>query len=795
MKNFLKATLAIGLCAVAIADPLNQSLPVGTSLSGNYGARNIHLNPAALAFETELNGFSPLSYFSYGNNRSVPDEFSLGLTFGLFGLGFESLSQPEGKFQRYHVALAAPLTPTLFMGGRFGFQRADASAIAPYDSLDLGFQFRPTRYFSLGWTILRLNQPKALGTSLGSQWVVGATLRPWHWFDITIDGDTSSKNFGSNWGYQVTANTRVMPGLTVQAGYHKDYQWQAGVQWDLGQFSAYSTVQPRSDSKRLVSGISVSALPQTSLIKPVTALKIHIDDTLSDEGKQGTLFAQGRPSLWSVIAAINTAADQKIAAIHLTITSFPLGLASAQELYDALLRAREKKVNILVFLGNASLKEFLIASAANQIHMERNGTLTTLGLKVDQYFLRGSLDKFGVEPEFLARGEYKSAPEAFLLKKSSERNRKLMLSELKEAEKYLLPLLQRHRSIDNNTWNQMLTSALHSADEAIAKGLIDQVGSYAEFCQKNEGKFLVRTSLKQQSQDLSLPPRIAVVHAAGDILQDRIGLLSVAGRKAVTPKGIETQLNEALKDSRTQAIVLRINSGGGEILASEQIATLLEKAKKEKPVYATMADAAASGGYFIAAPGKRIFAQSLTLTGSIGVFLGKFSFQGLYRWLDLNKEVLSHAPYPNLFSEHKPWTEAERAILKRRMDSYYDAFVAYVAEQRHLKSDAAERAAKGRVWLGGSAIEQGLVDDLGGFHAAIQTAARDTGIKDHFEVWELQEPPSLLSALGLGALGTQASHLAPLNVIAPRVANELFWLSLLQENPFLYRTSFDSVLP
>lgn len=770
------------------ADPLNESLEMGASVSQAYDARSTLVNPAALAFQTELNGTAPYTSFVYGINNGIPDEFSSGLSWGYFGFGMEYLSKATGKLRRYNFALAAPVGPYVFFGTRFVLQRPETALIGDYNGWDLGLQVRPSRYFSIGATANRLNQPDILGVKSPVQFVFGATVRPIEWLDLSFDADTLSQNFGKTWGYQATASAEIMSGLRLRAGYHKDYEWQAGLQWDFGNMSVFSSAQPSSNLKKIVSGVTFSPLPYRSVVTKLSALKITIDGTLSDEGAKGNFFADERPSLWSVIRSVDEAAEKGFPAIFVRLDSFPLGLASAQDLFDALARARERGVHIEVFLGNSGIKEYMIAAAAHRIHMEKSGTLATLGLKVEHYFLRGTLDKIGVEPEFLARGEYKSAPEAFMRKESSELSRKTALDELKEAEDQLVPVLARYRGIKADKWKKMLQHALFSAEEAKAQGLVDAVDDFTSFNEDAENKFVMREKLKEHSRSLSLPRRVAVVHASGDILQDRVGLLSLAGRSAVTPDRMERHFKAALNDPRTDAIVLRVNSGGGEILASEQIAALVEKAKRKKPLYVSMGDAAASGGYFIAAPGTKIYAQPLTLTGSIGVFLGKFSFAGLYKWLQLNKEILSHAPYPSLFSEHKPWGPAEKEILRRRMNLYYESFVAYVAQKRNLKPADAENAAKGRVWLGSSAKARGLVDDLGGYRAAVSQAAEASGLGADYQVWEIQDSPSLMSAFGLGAL-SKSPTAEVLSLLSPEALSEMLWIESLKENPFLYRAS------
>src|SRR5262249_40561148 len=162
-----------------------------------------------------------------------------------------------------------------------------------------------------------------------------------------------------------------------------------------------------------------------------------------------------------------------------------------------------------------------------------------------------------------------------------------------------------------------------------------------------------------------------------------------------------------------KAIVLRVSSPGGEVLASDEIAGIIERARKQKPVVVSMGDVAASGGYLISAPADRIFLEPMTVTGSIGVFLGKFNLAGLLKKIELQKEVLSYAPHAGLFSEDRPLTNEGREILTRRLNQYYDSFVSFVAKSRGIPKEDAEAAAKGRVWLGEQARNLKLADERG----------------------------------------------------------------------------------
>lgn len=779
MRRIFLILLIQALTVVAVADPLNASLEIGASVSHSYDARNLLVNPAAMAYQADLNGPGPTSSLLLGVNQGFDNELSHTLNYSYFGFGIESLSQPAGKFRRYSFGLGVPFHPMLYGGIRLQFQRADTPVIGDYDSLDLGLQFRPSPYFSLGFLA---NHAR----STIRQYVFGATVRPLPFLDLSADLDTPSDNFFKKVSYQASANIEVIPGLHVSVGYHQDYQLQLGLQWNFLHGALVTHVQPQSDSKRVVTGLLFSPIPYRNSFQRAMGLRLDLDGSLSEEGFSGNLFSGERPSLAGVLKTLAEAEKNPPGIIVVHLESFPMGLASAEEIFEALSRLRERGTRIEVFLGNASLKEYLIASVGHVIHMEKSGTLTVLGLKSESYFVKGTLDKLGVQGEFLARGKFKSAPEMFTRTDSSDAHRQATKEEMAVAQTQVISLLGKYRGVDSKRWQEMIEHALWSADDLKQSKLIDAVDSFAHELERIEGHYALRESSRVRSERLALPPRIAVVPLSGDILASRMTVLSIAGRGTITPRRVDHLLSQALGDPRTSAIVLRVNSGGGEILASEEIAHLVEKAGKKKPIYLSMGDAAASGGYFIAIPAKRVFADPLTLTGSIGVFLGKFNLAGTFKWLQLKKEIISDAPYPNLFSEHQAWSPTERAILTKRMNQYYEGFTAYVAEKRKLTPAAAEKAAQGRVWLGHSALPLKLIDELGGINSAVRTAARDSDLSD-YETWVVEDGGGLFD-FSAGVLGKAGIFD---EVLPSDLSRQMFWWAQLKKDPFLYLSPID----
>jgi len=481
--------------------------------------------------------------------------------------------------------------------------------------------------------------------------------------------------------------------------------------------------------------------------------------------------------------------DNRVKLIVVELDAFPLGLGAAQDVYSALKRIKASGKQVEVYVGNAGIKEYLIASVANKIHMDPDGELRLLGLRSSQYFLKGTFDKVGIKGEFLAKGKYKTAPEMFTRETASEINRQATLERLKAAEKELLKLFSESRNINSAKWRRILEHALYGANDAKNAGLIDNVESFASGIKDVDKRYWLRTNLNKQKEDLYLPPKIAIIVAQGDILQKQVPFLSLLGEPQVTPSKLAKRFSRALRDPRTKAIVLRVNSPGGEILASHEIASLVESAKEKKLVVVSMGDVAASGGYMISAPADKIYAQPLTITGSIGVFLGKFNLGQLYKKVGLNKEILSHSPYADLFSEHKGWSPKQKNIMIRRLDQYYEGFVSFVARKRNLSLDKVEAAAQGRVWLGAQAKSKSLIDVEGSYLAAIRDTAAQVGLETgEYEIWGVKERRGLFDfGVGDSVLVRGEPSDTHLPQLFGELAQQMHWKAKSKEHPLLYR--------
>lgn len=668
-----------------------------------------------------------LSSISWGW-RELKDDFAFSLGWGNLGFGVESLSRANLEvYNRYSFASSLSLTPWLFFGSRLGLSTSSPS-LEGITQLDLGLQVRPSPLFALGFLANRLNRPSQNGVNLDAQYALGITVRPIRNLTVVADVETQTTGFGTNWGWQGTASYEVLKGLFLQAGYDKTNATHFGLQFNLGTSSFFSVARPDSSSRSLISHVQFASFEKRTLLPIYTALQLKIDSSLRESGESDTFFSLGRESFSELLVKIEDAGKrQDTGAIFLELDSFPLGMGAAQELFESLWRARERGKIIHVTLGNARLKEYFIASAAQSIAISPSGSIEWIGPKSERYYLKGSLDKLGIKAEVVAKGDYKSAPETLTAFRASEKSRENIFQNLQDAEAELQKSIQRSGRINDALWSQAKILGIVSPRQAKELKLVDHLQDPKQYREQLSHSYSFGEDLQQAPDSLSLPPTIALLIASGDIVKEKMKFLGLLGGDQITPAQITGQIDQIKKDNRIKAVVLRVSSGGGDVLASHLIANQIKELAKTKPVVISMGDVAASGGYLIAAPSNGIYASPLTLTGSIGVFTGKPNLSGLYKKLDLRKELLTRNPYPGLFSENLEWSKAELEIIQRQVANYYQTFLSFVSENRNIAMDKMDSLAQGRTWMGRRASEKRLVDGLGGLQAAIEEAQKRAG--------------------------------------------------------------------
>lgn len=503
---------------------------------------------------------------------------------------------------------------------------------------------------------------------------------------------------------------------------------------------------------------------------------LHVPPETGGFDPLAVITGGGRPLLLrETVAAIHRAAeDPRVEGLiaRVQIPAAPAG--GVQELREAIAAFSADKPSLAWAETYPGTLAYYLASAFGEVWLQPSGTVGLVGFATNALFLRGALDKAGVEAQFVARGEYKSAANLFTEESYTDAHREADTRLLDSLHGQVVQAIAKSRELEPATVDALADRAPLVRDAAVSGGLIDRVGFRDEAYQRiaelvgapptddAEGEpprlYLARYARATASRP-SLPapkvpgrkikPTIAVVTVAGPIVSGRGGPHGLPfGTNSSGADTIAAALREAGADDRVSAVVLRVDSPGGSVTGSETIWREVARIREDdKPVVASMGAVAASGGYYVSMGADAIVANPGTITGSIGVVTGKLVARDLKKRLGVGSDAVRTNANADAWSVNAPFTDEQRAQVEAEADLFYDDFVRRVAEGRNLSVEDVVAVARGRVWTGADALERGLVDELGGLRTAIARAKILAGLDVDEDVRIVNYPGSSLMEL------------------------------------------------
>jgi protease-4 len=446
--------------------------------------------------------------------------------------------------------------------------------------------------------------------------------------------------------------------------------------------------------------------------------------------------------------------DGGVSAVLLRLDDLSVGAARAEELRHAVAELAARKP-VVAWLASGGVREYLVATAARRVEMAPLGTLALTGLASTGLYLRDTLARLGVTVEVISIGRFKSAGEPLSRTGPSEADREAREAILDDVFGRQVRAVASARKLTEARVRELVDEGLFSAEEARQAGLVDAISYPDELAQRmglsSSGPGWSRPE-PRAAQRWGPRPAVAVIRIEGAIVtgKSRGGVPLQGGLSGADT--VTALVRQAAEDRDVRALVVRIDSPGGDALASDLIwHALVGVRRRGKPVVISMGDVAASGGYWIAMGGDAIVAEASTLTGSIGVVGLKPDLAGLLAKVDARAVTLKRGARADLFSLVRPWTADERAVIEKHMLAAYGLFLDRVAEGRKLPRPEVEALAQGRVWTGSQALERKLVDQLGSLHDALALARKRAGLAPgEAEVRRLEAPRGLLEGLDLG---------------------------------------------
>jgi protease IV len=802
------ALLAASLWAAAtpaLAQPLAEPdrLPAfGRSVAGTDDTYALVLNPANIAFLPAAELRWQGAYL--GEALSAPHQ-GHAFTFGLplpfsFGtaLRLDLIDPPAGAFsgvfpENYQwLTWGLAASPSDSMAFGFSLQRAysDGALASSLGSYTLGMSTRPLDVLGFSFVASHVNGPlagrdvqqlEALGVpnvSLGPSLTTALAVRPFSTRAAEIGIEARYLMEPSVWeprgtlGIDVPYVGRLQGEFSiVDPGDDLGLRsWKAAAtlavhfntrhgssQFEGGAVTGTGLGEP--GSYNFINSVAFRGFRETAAIDVTRyAIRVRIEDTPGARKHVALLRA-----LWSF------AKDPNIDAVVFHLKTAPAdSLAHVQELRDAVFELRRNGKRTLCHLEDAGGGTLYFCSATNRVVIHPAGGIRFAGLRTRHFYFKGLLDKIGVQADFVRIGPHKSAPEQFTNEQSSDVARADKIDLLQQYERHFVAGTAAGRGLDPAALRTRIATGPFIAEEARAAGLVDGF-VFDDQIEREVEKLVGRPVSVVEPKIAPLMPRqfarqpsVAVVYLDGDIVDGRSRTIPFLGMQLAGSYTLAETLEQVRKNPLIRAVVLRVESPGGSSMAADVIWREVQLTAQKKPVVISMGAVAASGGYYVAAPGTRIFANPLTITGSIGVFYGKADVSGLLRKIGVNVEVYKTAPRADAESFFRPFTPEERKELERKVGQFYDLFLRRVAEGRKMSKEAVDRVAQGRVWTGEQAHAAGLVDELGGLRQALEHARRLGDLPDDAPLVELPLVERSLIGRILGIDGIQVGTELPI---------------------------------
>ncbi len=681
---------------------------------------SVFTNPAGL-------GIQPGAEFLFTYH---PDKMLPALTLGNIGFGMTKID----SVKYYEAGLGYKLPGAFSLG--YAHQFGDTA------NHILGLIGRSSPYISIGYR-----------TTVGERFhmIGGMSIRPFQEY-VTISGDIEYEGIDSilNYSYGVM----LMPTDGIKMNFHAghrndDFNWNAGIELSFSHIKiagAYSSIDEKFSGGIILSAQSYN----TFLPERIKITKLRLEGSYP-EVKKKSFFGiplstqQGFTKLLSNLESFITRDDIKIVLVELKECA--LEAAQTEELGRVLSKLRNADKHVIFFADNyhgTLMYEF--ACNSDEIILSPPGSVIIPGLALRKIYLKGTLDKLGLETEIVQVGKYKSATEIFTRITMSDPDRKQLARILDDIYFPTLDSIAQSRNKTREEIEEFIdTIAYFNSDDAKTYGLIDTVlydFELKDYLHQKYGNLPIvdfeAIVNKKSVEEVwhTRHPKIALVIAEGSMVpgEGKPGFLqtSLIGSEKYV------KIFERIKNDKSiKAVILRINSGGGYAVASEKITYAVKRCAEEKPVIVTMGGVAGSGGYQIACLADKIYANNRTITGSIGVFDLKFVISGLYEKLGVSWDYVKRGNHSDAFWGLRHLTDEELKKEEKEVRWWYDKFTSTVAEGRGMSQQRVDSLGQGRVYSGTYARELGLVDEIGGYLDALNTAKEIVGVtgKVNLEVY------------------------------------------------------------
>jgi protease-4 len=766
-------------------EPTNGMALPAAPLAGEFDGRVVAMNPGglplvrgaeiALALGLEDPGVVTTNGQGFGAFVAMAGGGGLLPRFGL-GLGLEwmqpsrsQLTPDPGSPFRFTLGLATALGKHAGFG--FSWHHFhDEGALRGVDTFDLGLAMRLGNRLAVGSVLRDVATSPIAGTPVQRRYELETVVRPLATdsLEVAIGGRLGETRLDTDGWARVSA--RVARGVIVHGAVEsrelhaledsvtgqrdvggRDARATLGLEISFGSFGVTGLATGLRDDFGENHALGGQLVLRTSVAGPPSVLGRR--DHIERVELSGTIGLREVTSLVARLRAI--ARDDSAKAVVVTFDGASAGWASLQELRDELLNVRKAGKKVFAYMVSGTGRDYFVASAANKIYVDPAGGVRLVGMAGTTTYFKGAFFLFGILPQFEKIAEYKSAPEQFTNTGPSEAAAKMTNELFDSMWDHWLTQVAEGRKLSKAELAALIDTGPFSAgDLAKDQKLVDAVAApdkVSQLVMKELGHVMGVGTPEPERPERWNRPGIAIIYVDGDITDGKSRSIPFIGQNLAGGETLAQALAHARTNPSIGAVILRIDSPGGSALASELVSREVFATRGVKPILCSFSDLAASGGYFVAAGCELIYAEPMTITGSIGIFYGKFDVSGLLGRVGIATETYKRGKRADVESLFRPYTDDERAMLMEKLRYLYGRFVGAVSEGRGMKKEAVDAVGRGHVWTGSQAKTHKLVDRFGGLGDVLDEAKRRMGLGkgDRVQLIELPNPPgSIFGTLG-----------------------------------------------
>lgn len=491
--------------------------------------------------------------------------------------------------------------------------------------------------------------------------------------------------------------------------------------------SGYGNVKEIKDGEVFY---QASFFPYPSIIKDYQKNVLYEISGEYQESPSGSLLKEGKSFVELLLELKRIYESKEIKKILFVIKKNGLGIAQAEEVRN-IIQEISKTKETYGFSDYVSIKTLYLLTGCDSIIIPPSIDVNLSGIVIEKTYIKGLLEKIGVEPQFLRIGRYKSAVEVFTADSMSKYDRIQTESYLNTVVEVLIKGIAESRNINFEDFNKIIdTMGYLTSSEAKDLKIVDNAMFIEQLQEKINVKKKYQGKTKKNLSSSLILPKIALLFIEGNIVQGESSpKIPFLNEKMVGDETIVEMIEKIKKDKKIKGVIIRVNSPGGDVFASSRIQNALNSLRLKKPVIISFGDVAASGGYYISAIGCKIFVNRTTLTGSIGIFMGKFSMENFYKKIGIKKDIVKFGEHSDAFSDMRKFDNFEIKRIEKVLREYYNEFTLIVSNSRNIPQDSVNSLGEGRIWSGNDALNIGLADKQGGLLEAIEEMKKMLKIK------------------------------------------------------------------